>query len=174
MRVRIIDEAGGQPGDLVAFDAGDPRERFSQARTRVENGVYRLTRGHALWSNAVPPRILLTVTGDTAGGHDLLYTPCNRYALAKRFGVEGEGCQEHLAAVLAPWGIRVEEVPDPLNLFFPVTADPEGTIRVEAATGAAGQWIELRAERECRVAVSTCAVPRPGRLNSGYTLEFER
>jgi uncharacterized protein YcgI (DUF1989 family) len=169
-QVRIIDEVGGQPGDLVVFNAHNLAERFSQSRTRVENRVYRITQGHALWSNTVPPHVMLTVTGDTPGYHDLLFTPCNRYALEKRFGLQCDGCQEHLAASLSPWGIQLEEVPDPLNIFFNVTADPAGGMKVGDHSAPPGTFIELRAEMDCVMAISTCSAPITGRNPSGFTL----
>ena len=170
--VRIIDEVGGQPGDLVAFNVQNLSERFSQSRTRVENRVYRLTRGHTLWSNTVPPHEMMTVTADTSGHHDLLYTPCNRYALEKRFELACDGCQEHLATSLAPWGIGLDEIPDPLNIFFVVTADREGGLRVGDQSAKPGVYIELRAEMDCLVAVATCAAPIVGREPSGFRLVF--
>ncbi len=169
-RIRIIDTEGGQPGDLVAFNAHDLAERFSQSRTRVENRAYRVTTGHALWTNAVPPRRLLTIVADTGGGHDLLYTPCNRYALAKRFGVARDGCQENLAASLAPWGIKLQDIPDPLNLFFNVVADGSGAIAMGQHQSRPGAGLELRAEMDCLLAISTCAVPIPGKTNSGFKI----
>lgn len=169
-QVRIIDEVGGQPGDLVAFNAHNLAERFSQSRTRVENRVYRISQGHALWSNTVPPHVMLTVTGDTSGHHDLLFTPCNRYALEKRFGLQCDGCQEHLATSLAPWGIRLEEIPDPLNIFFHVIADPAGKMKVGNHSAPPGTFIKLRAEMDCVVAISTCSAPMVGRDPSGFTL----
>lgn len=168
--LRIVDEAGGQPGDLVAFNAHDLAERFSQSRTRVEHRVYRVTRGHSLWNNAVPPRPMLTIVADTSGHHDLLYTPCNRYALEKRFGVSRDGCLEHLAASLAPWAIKLLDIPDPLNLFFNVVADGNGVLAMGNHQSRPGDFIELRAEMDCLLAISTCSVPIPGKTNSGFTL----
>lgn len=168
--IRVTDSAGGQPGDLVAFNAQDLAERFSQSRTRVENRVYRVTTGHALWTNAVPPRILLTIVADTSANHDLLYTPCNRYALKKRFGVDRNGCQENLAASLAPWNVKLEDIPDPLNLFFNVIANPQGAIAMGNHQSRPGDFIELRAEMDCLLAISTCSVPIPGQVNSGFEI----
>jgi uncharacterized protein YcgI (DUF1989 family) len=170
--IRVIDEIGGQPGDLVAFNVQNLAEHFSQSRTRVENRVYRITRGHQLWSNAVPPQVMLTVMDDTSGHHDLLYTPCNRYALQKRFGLSCDGCQEHLAASLVPWGIGLASIPDPLNIFFNVLVDPAGGMTVGDQTSKPGVFIELRAEMDCVVAISTCSVPIAGRDPSGFTLVF--
>lgn len=173
--VRIVDESGGQPGDLVAFVAGDAGERLSQARTRVECKTFRPTVGHALWSNALPPRPLLTIVGDTAPAHDLLYPACCRFALRKRFSVDRDGCQEHLVEALSPWGIRAADVPDPLNLFFRVEARADGALAMAAGGSRPGDWIELRADVSCLLAVAACAVPRAdGRPNSGYAISVGR
>ena len=170
--VRIIDVEGGQPGDFVAFNLHDPAERFSQSRTRVENRTVTITAGHALWTNVQPPRVMFTVVADTAGNHDLLYTPCCRYALQTRFGVTGDGCLENLVKALAPWGIAALDVPDPLNLFFSVNVDANGAMTIGDHGSRAGDSIELHAEIDCLVAISTCAVPVKGRQCSGYTVEI--
>jgi hypothetical protein len=170
-RVRIVDVAGGQPGDLVAFNAHDLAERFSQARTRVENRTCRVRAGHQLWSEAQPPRVMFSITDATVGDHDLLYTPCCRYALAKRFGVSRDGCLEHLAVALAPWRISIAQVPDPLNLFFHVEVNTDGSLRIGTPSSRPGDVVELRAEMDALIAVSTCSVPIPGRDNSPYTIE---
>jgi len=173
-RVRVCDLEGGQPGDLVAFCLNDLGEHFSQARTRVENRSCRLTTGGRLWSNAIPPRVMLSVTEDTSGHHDLLYTPCCRWALEKRFGVSRDGCLEHLVEALSPWGIAAAEVPDPLNLFFHVGVDADGTISILPHRSRPGAVIELKAEVDCLLAISTCAVPRADGPNTGYGVEVVR
>jgi len=166
--LRVVDIAGGQPGDLVALCLRDLEEAFSQARTRVENRAFRVTLGHALWTGAAWPRVMFTVVEDTGGGHDLLYTPCCRYALERRFNVSRDGCLENLTRALEPYLIR--KVPDPLNLFFNVSADPAGPIRIERPLSRPGDRIALRAEMDCLVAVSTCAAPKDT-PNTGYEVE---
>jgi len=145
--VRIVDVEGRQPGDLVAFGADDLAVGFSQARSRVENRSIRVTKGHTLWTNEFHPRIMFTITGDTCGTHDLLYTPCCRYALETRFGVSGDGCLENLAKALTPWGITTFDIPDPLNLFFSVRVD-DGAMQVEDPISEPGDHIDLRAEMD--------------------------
>ena len=166
--VRIIDVGGGQPGDFVAFKAADLSVKLSQARTRVENSTVRVTRGHALWTNAQPPEVMFTITEDSFGSHDLLYTPCCRYALGKRFGVSRDGCLETLARALGPWRVPIHEVPDPLNLFFQVRIDACGAMEIEESASRPGSAIGLRAHMDCVAAVATCAVPLPGRKNSAF------
>lgn len=168
--VHIVDIAGGQPGDFVALKSDDLSVRLSQARTRVENRSTRATRGTRLWTNTLPPQVMFTITGDTCGTHDLLYLPCCRYALETRFGVSRDGCLENLAKALEPWGVTVQDVPEPLNVFFHVAVDAAGAMEIRPPTSSPGDAIELRAEMGCVVAVSTCAVPLPGRDNSSYQI----
>jgi uncharacterized protein YcgI (DUF1989 family) len=171
--LRITDVAGRQPGDLVAFRLDDLRMRSSPSRTRVENRSVRLTAGQALWSGSQPPEIMLTAVHDTGGPHDLLYTPCCRYALAKRFGVtDADGCLENLARELWPFGVSAAEIPDPLNLFFRVSVAADGSLAVAEADSAPGAQLDLRADMDCLVAVSTCAVPHRDRPNTGYRIEI--
>jgi hypothetical protein len=169
--VRITDLQGRQPGDLVAFNSRDLTEKFSQARTRVENQTVALTTGHLLWSNANPPRPMFTVLADSFGGHDLLYAPCCRYALERRFDLPCDGCLEQLVKTLAPWGLRAVDLPDPLNIFFRVGVETAGRMAILPADSQPGATLALRAEMDCLVAVSTCPVPRPGKVPSGYLVE---
>lgn len=169
--IRIVDVAGGQPGDLVAFNLHDLSERFSQARTRVENRTCTVTTGHHLWTNTLPPRVMFTIIADTAGNHNLLYRPCCRYALETRFGVSRDGCQENLARALAPWGLSLLDIPDPLSVFFNVIVAADGTFSIGEQRSRPGDSIALRAEMDCLLAVSTCSVPREGKENSGFAVE---
>lgn len=172
--VRIVDVEGGQPGDLVAFNLHDLSEHFSQSRTRVENHTCSVTTGHRLWTNTLPPKIMFTITEDSAGDHDLLYTPCCRYALETRFKLSRDGCHEHLAKALAPWNISLQEIPDPLNLFFSVNVESDGTLSIGKHRSLPGDYIELRAEMDCLAAISTCSVPLEEKSNSGFTIEISK
>ena len=170
--VRIVDTVGRQPGDLVAFKSGDVAVKFSQARTRVENRRVTVTRGDNLWTNTFPPEVMFTIVRDTYGAHDLLYPPCCRYALEKRFGVSRDGCLENLVKALTAWGVKPHEVPDPLNLFFRVEVDKAGHMAIREPDSAPGSAIELQARMDCVVAVAACAVPCRGRDNSGYVVRI--
>ena len=170
--VRIVDTRGEQPGDLVAFKASDLSVKLSQARTRVENHKVAVTQGDNLWTNTFPPEVMFTITRDTHGTHDLLYPPCCRYALEKRFGVSRDGCLENLAIALEAWAVKPHEIPDPLNLFFGVSVNDAGVMELREPTSKPGSSIDLRAEMDCIVAVSTCSVPLPAKENSEYHIEI--
>jgi len=170
--VRIVDTCGKQPGDLVAFKAADLAVKLSQARTRVENHKTAVTQGDNLWTNTFPPEVMLTITKDTHGAHDLLYPPCCRYALEKRFAVSRDGCLENLVDALKPWAVKPHEIPEPLNLFFSVSVDEAGAMLLGEPTSKPGSLIELQAQMDCIVAVSTCSVPLPPKANSQFHIEI--
>lgn len=170
--VRIIDTEGGQPGDFVAFHSADLSVKLSQIRTRVENGRVAVTQGHRLWTNRFPPEAMFTIVADTFGSHDLLYPPCCRFALEKRFKISRDGCLENLVKALEPWKVKPHEVPDPLNLFFRVEVDGQGGMSVSKPSSKPGSSIDLKAEMPCLVAVSTCSAPFPGKTHSGYRIQI--
>lgn len=170
--VRIVDLEGKQPGDLVAFKAGNLAVKLSQARTRVENHKVAVTQGDNLWTNTFPPKVMFAITSDTHGTHDLLYPPCCRYALKKRFGISRDGCLENLAKALKAWGVKPHEIPDPLNLFFSVSVDDAGGMAVRKPTSKPGSSIDLRAGMDCVVAVATCSAPFPAKESSGYHIRI--
>ena len=169
--VRITDTRGRQPGDLVAFKAADLGVKLSQARTRVESGRVAVTQGDSLWTNTFSPEVMLTITDDAFGAHDILYPPCCRYALEKRFDLSCNGCLENLTTALAAWEVQPHEIPEPLNLFFRVSVGAANDMAVHEPSSEAGSAIDLQAGMDCLLAVSTCAVPFPGTEPSEYHIQ---
>lgn len=167
-RLRVADPCGGQAGDVVLFDRHDVRVCFSQSRTRVENRTVRPTVGAGLWSGGREPVALASVTALSPKARlDLLYTPCCRWALRKRFMIEREGCWELLERALETHGIASNPLPDPLNIFFGVDVDAHGGMAIVPGASSAGDVFEMRAERDLIVAVSACPAPRADGGESG-------
>ncbi len=154
--LRVTDIEGRQVADLVAFDAEDPREHFSQGFTRAYNDKATVAVGDRLYSNNNRP--MFTVVDDTVGVHDMLFVPCSAFLKEHVFGIEGDtGCRENLAAALEPFGITWLQVTDPFNVFMNTTIDDDGNMVIFEAPSHPGDHFDLRAERELIVAVSACA-----------------
>lgn len=154
--LRVTDVDGSQVADLVAFNADDPAEHFSQAFTRANNDKAGVVVGDRLYSNVNTP--MLTVLEDTVGVHDMLFPPCSAFLYRHVFGVEGKtGCREHLATALEPHGIGFDRVTDPFNVFMNTAIDDGGRMAIYAPRSRAGDYLELRADIELIVAVSACA-----------------
>jgi uncharacterized protein YcgI (DUF1989 family) len=154
--LRVIDVEGSQVADLVAFDAEDSAEFFSQGFTRLLMDRVDVRVGDSLLSNRSNP--LLTVVEDTVGVHDILFPPCNTVMYERVFGVKGKtGCREHLSEALAEHGIDFYQVTDPFNVFMHTRIGDDKKMTILLPTSTAGDHIDLRAERDLIVGVSACA-----------------
>ncbi len=157
-RVRVVDLEGGQVGDLFAFDADDVGEYASAEHTRVAVSRLFPRLGESFVTNRRRP--ILSLEEDTSPGvHDMLCAACDptRYA---GLGVEGwhASCQENLRRVMAEFGHEHEgvEVPQPINLFMNIPVLEDGALGWEPALTKPGDYVQLRAERDCYIVVSAC------------------
>lgn len=154
----VLDPLGSQVADLLAFAAGDVREAISNGRTFDYEETIRLTAGNRLWSNR--SRVLLTILEDTVGRHDFLLTPCSE-ATFRHFYPEmpvHRGCFGNLAQALAPFGIEPDAIPTAFNVFMNVpVSDANGKLSVRPPTSKPGDYIRLRAERDCVIGLTACS-----------------
>ena len=163
--MRVVDVVGQQVGDFVAFNLQNLRERFSSGRTRSENAKIRISVGDELFSNDC--HVMFSIPRDTCGVHDLLYPPCSRWVFENRYKVPPhDGCLENLGKALSSWGIDALDIPDPFNIFENSVVDKDGNLNILEPISKAGTYIELRAEMDCLVGISACAVD-VGRTNAG-------
>lgn len=152
----VIDPEGQQVADLVAFDVDDPAERFSTKYSYRRNGKVRVTAGDTLY--ATDGREILTITDDDCGIHDLLYAPCNEWVLEDYYDQPDEnGCRENLSEALDPLGVDEALVLDTLNVFMKSTIAEQTYVDIREPPSEPGDTVRFRAERDCYVAVSSCA-----------------
>jgi uncharacterized protein YcgI (DUF1989 family) len=155
--LRVVSVEGQQVGDFVAFNKVNLAERFSAGRTRSENGKVKISVGDRLFSNLC--NVMFEITQDTCGVHDLLYPPCNRWVFENRYKIPPhDGCEEKLEKALSPWKITKFDIPDPFNIFENSTIDVTGKLKIQAPVSTAGDYVELKAEMNCLVGISSCAV----------------
>jgi hypothetical protein len=155
--LRVVSVEGQQVGDFVALNKANLVERFSSGRTRSENGKVKISVGDRLFSNLC--NVMFEITQDTCGVHDLLYPPCNRWVFQNRYKIPPhDGCEENLEKALSPWKITKFDIPDPFNIFENSTIDVTGKLKIQAPVSTAGDYVELKAEMNCLVGISSCAV----------------
>lgn len=155
-RLRIIDVEGAQIADLVCIDANDHSHVFSQSKTRHNNGRVRITTGDHLYSNRNEK--MFSIAEDKVGVHDLLYPPCSSYLFETIFGVgPRDGCAENLASALSDLGYTPDTVPEPFNVFMNTTIDDNDGMVISRAVSKPGDHIDLVAELDLIVAVTSCA-----------------
>jgi len=164
--VRLVQpEPGGQVVDLQVFNRHNPDERFWSAKTAMEYGT-NVTVGALLLSSGPWEEPLLSVVGDTlprevtprgARYHDVLFSCCSRKSHKRRYGPQEDdpGCHDVITEVVAPYGIPQHHINDTFNAFMRTGFENGFPFHVpsEAKTG---DYVELRAEKDVIIAVSTC------------------
>ncbi len=157
--------------DFVCFNRDNLRERFDQARTKANQRKIFLSTGDQLISKL--NNTMMTIIEDTfEGTHDLQEGMCSRkrHELAAAKGIwektygrplsemPPRGCTENLGGVLAPYGIAVEDVPSPFNIFqhMIIHADTGELEHSHVRPKPPGAYVTMRAEMRLLAAISTC------------------
>ena len=152
--LRVEDLEGRQACDLVAFVGGDHWDRLSVALTRALKRSTRILTGDTLYTNRGTS--LLTIVADDRETNDVLFASCNAYLYEHTFKQPGRlGCFDLLEDALRPHGISSEMIPDPLNLFTHSSA-VHGRMEFLEPLTRPGDRVELRAECDCLVGLTSC------------------
>jgi len=148
------------------------RERFDQARTKANQRKVFISTGDALISKL--NNTMMTIVEDTfmEGHHDLQEGMCSRkrHELAAARGIweltygkplsemPPRGCTENLGAALEAYGIAIEDVPSPFNIFQDMIIHPDTGVLEHSPIRPKppGAHVTLRAEIDLLAALSTC------------------
>jgi uncharacterized protein len=166
--------------DFVCFCRENLRERFDQARTKANQRKIFISTGDQLISKL--NNTMMTIVEDTfEGHHDLQEGMCSRkrHELAAAKGIwektygrplsamPPRGCTENLGTALAPYGIAIEDVPSPFNIFqhMIIHADTGELEHSHLRPKPPGAHVILRAEMNLLAAISTC----PDMAAGGHT-----
>jgi len=171
--LKVIDVAGEQVSDLLAFSAHDPREQISSGRSIDYASRIFLTTGDALYSNR--SRVLLRIIEDTVGRHDFLLTPCSADTFRIIYGEAHphHGCQGNFEKALAPYGIAPDHIPVAFNIFMNVALDGStGEFKVLPPLSKAQDYIVFRAETDLIIALTACSAPQTNN-GSFKPIDFE-
>jgi len=155
--LRVIDPLGEQVADLIAFGLDDRAEWLSSGRSLDYNNTIFFTAGHSLYSNR--SRVMLTIARDTVGRHDFLYTPCSPETFAIIYGHQGHhpSCFANLTRCLSQFGVAPDCIPTTFNIFMNVEVAADGALAVRPPRSKAGDYIELRAEMDLVVGLTSCS-----------------
>lgn len=154
--LKLINTHGHQVVDTWAFSSEDVSEFLSLEHWRptVEHIFPRV--GDKLVTNRRRP--ILTFEEDTSPGiHDTLMAACDDY----RYGLLGctdyhDNCTDNLKAAMRAIGITQHEVPSPLNMWMNIPVSQGGELGWEAPVSLPGDYVVLRAEMDCIIAMSAC------------------
>lgn len=158
--LRILDLKGNQAVDTFFYNANDPLEHYSANDTiREQENIY-LTTGTALLSDE--GNVLMSIVADTCGRHDTLGGACAaesntvRYALDKK---PMHSCRDNFLLALSSWEpneLDKRDIGSNINFFMNVPVTPEGGLTFEDGISDAGKYVELKAEVDVIVLISSC------------------
>jgi len=163
---RISAPEGAQVGDLNVWNAADPEEHLWAARTRQLQAAHVSTFDR-LWSTLPSLRPLATIVADSLEGygqdaeggrvHDLLGSRCDPYVHAMLTGEQVDHCcHSNLVRAVHPFGLEERHVHDVLNVFQCTGLNDEDQYFMKASPAEAGDHLELFAEVDLLLALSTC------------------
>jgi urea carboxylase-associated protein 1 len=153
--LRVVDLDGCQSVDTLIYDAERSDVRYNVPNTiKLAKNVY-VTKGVVLYDDLAQP--LMTVIEDTVGRHDTLAGCCSREINAVRYGKPGDwSCRDNFLAALSKLGMNGRDIPPNINFFMHVPVDGEGGIHIADGISKAGDYIDLRADKDVLVVISNC------------------
>src|SRR5262249_54550612 len=109
-----------------------------------------------------------SITHDTCGWHDTLTGISNAESVRAKHGEKTyqtarndwhRNSHDELVIELQKWGLGARDLMPNLNLFTKVAPDAEGNLGYVTGSSRAGAFVDLRAEMNVLVVMSSCAHP---------------
>jgi len=164
--LRITDINSGANVSALLFNQEEKSERYSMADTLKAQQTAYLTKGFVCYSDM--GRVLMSVAEDTCGWHDTICGLSNAQMIHEKYG-EGrfeelrnayfKNGRDSLLIEMGKWGLGRRDLVSNLNLFSKVAVDDEGNMNFVEGNSQAGDYIELRAEMNTLVVLSTAPHP---------------
>ena len=171
--LRLTDLSGDGNVGLLAFNADERSERYNMADTLKAQHTHKLALGNVLYSDMGRP--LLSIMGDSFGWHDTICGTTNAAMIEATYGLNDfqlarngyyRNGRDGFLMELGRWGLGRRDLVPNANFFSTVTVDDEGNIGLSEASYQPGAWVELRAELNVLVILSTA--PHPLREGPAY------
>ncbi len=154
--IKIINTHGQQVVDTWAFSAEDLSEFMSMEHLRATLTRIFPHAGDFLVTNRRRP-ILFFAEDTSPGIHDTLMAACDDY----RYGLLNcteyhDNCTDNLFAGMRNIGLSPPECPSPLNMWMNIPVVEGGNTEWGVPASKPGDYVVLRAEMDCVVAMSCC------------------
>lgn len=152
---------------FVCYNRHDFLDRYNMPDTLKGQHTSKLTTGFILMSDM--GRAMLSITGDTLGWHDALGGHDTAEIVRKKWGEKNyqtarnefhRNSRDHFLIELAKWGLGRRDLVPNVNFFSKVSADDEGRLHFQPDHAKAGDFVDLRAEMDLLVILTTCHHPQ--------------
>jgi urea carboxylase-associated protein 2 len=162
--LRLTDVEGGANVSMLLFNRDLLVERYNMADTLKAQHTAYLTQGFVLYSDM--GRVLCSVSADTCGWHDTVCGVSDAESVHKQYGDKNyqqarngwyRNGRDELLIELGKWGLGYRDLVPNVNLFSKVSADDDGNLAYVVGHSKSGSYVDLRAEMNVLVVLSTCA-----------------
>jgi len=166
LTLRMTDVSGGANAAVLFFNQEEKLERYNMADTLKSQHTFRLTRGHACYSDM--GRIFCCITADTAGWNDTVCGLSDDRSISRQYGMGRyqerrndmfRNGLDGMLIELGKWGLGVRDIVANINFFSKVTADAAGELVFHAGNSKAGDHVDLSFMMDTLVVLS--AAPHP-------------
>ena len=164
--LRLVDLEGGANAGVLLYNRDLLSERYNMPDTLKAQHTAFITQGRVLYSDM--GRILASVPEDTCGWHDTIGGHANAAAVAQKYGEKTyqqhrnefqRNAHDSFLIELGKWGLDRRDLVPNLNFFSKVAADVDGRLAFQEGHSPAGAFVDLRAEMNILVVLSTCPHP---------------
>lgn len=164
--LHLTDTHGGANAGAIFYNADCPVERLNIPDTLKAQHIARLTFNSVLYSDM--GRILCSLTHDSLGWHDVLSGCLDDDAVRTKYG---EACyqecrndfyknaQASFLIELEKYGLGPRDLSPNINFFSKVAVDSEGVLTYQTGFSPPGSTLELRAEMNVLIILSSCPHP---------------
>jgi urea carboxylase-associated protein 2 len=164
--LRLTDLDGGANVGLLAFNFDDRTDRYNMADTLKAQHTAMLTAGNILMSDM--GRALLSITRDDCGWHDAICGTTDAAMIASQYGeldfqdarnAYYRNGRDGFLQQLGRWGLSRRDLVANVNFFSKVAPGGDGALDFVAGHAKAGDCVDLRAELNCLVLVTSAPHP---------------
>ncbi len=157
-RLRLVNTDGTGAAAMLAWNLHDASERLNHADTLKIQWSAELRRGRVLFSDM--GRVMLSIVEDSSGAHDALMGGSNAASTAAQYGPGPfRNTRDNFIIAALKLGRSRQDISPCVTFFAPVSVGPDGRFVWRGDVRRSGDFVELRAEMDLRVALSTAPHP---------------
>jgi uncharacterized protein len=156
--LRIVNDGGTHGVSGLFWNADDTSERYNAGDTVKVQWSAAIGKGTLLFSDM--GRVLMSVTEDSSGAHDVLLGGSTEASNRRRYGDQTlRNSRDNFILAVAKHGLGRRDISPCITFFAPVRTDAEGRFAWQADAVKPGAFVDLRAEMNVLVALSNCPHP---------------
>ena len=172
LRMTALNDNANLSATFLSYE--QPLERYNMADTLKAQHTGYLSKGHVCYSDM--GRVMCSITEDTCGWHDTMCGVSNAELVCDKYGDTSfqvdrnhfyKNGRDSLLVELGKYGLGKRDLASTVNFFSKITVDDDGKLSFVKGNSAQDDFLELRFEMNCLVALSTC--PHPLDPNAQYS-----